>query len=98
MVILEEKISPDKKHKIVSFQMDLGAFDYSRVYWVIIPTNSDKSVPLDDYIIPDGYKAVDWNSKDEVIVEKWSPYYYRDVEVELRTGDKLNGVIVEIKQ
>jgi hypothetical protein len=97
MVILEQKVSADRKHKIISYHFDLGAFDYSRMYWAIIPTNLDKNKPLNDYILPDGYKAVDWNAKDEAMVEKWTPYYYKNEEVKLQSGDEFNGVMVELK-
>ena len=97
LVILEQKVSADRRHKIISYHFDLGAFDYSRMYWAIIPTNLDKNEPLNVYILPDGYKAVDWNAKDEAMVEKWTPYYYKNEEVKLQSGDEFNGVIVELK-
>ena len=97
IVILEEKIAADGKHKIVSYHFDLGAMDYSRMYWAIIPSNLDKNEPLNDYILPDGYKALDWNGKDEVVLVKWTPYYYIKEEVKLQSGDEFNGVMVELK-
>ena len=97
IVILEEKISPNKKHKIISYVFDHGAFDYSRTYWAIIPSNFDKTAALNDYIIPDGYKAIDWNFANEAIVKKWNPYYYKDKEIELKSGDKFKNVIMEIR-
>jgi hypothetical protein len=71
--------------------------DYSRVYWAIIPSNLNKNEPLNDYILPDGYKALDWNGKDEVILVKWTPYYYIKKEVKLQSGDEFNGVMVEVQ-
>ena len=97
IIILEEKISADKKHKIISYNFDLGAIGDSRVYWAIIPSNFDKKEPLNEYVIPDGYKAIDWNIKNEVVIEKWTPNYYKDDEVELKSGDEINGVIVEVR-
>jgi hypothetical protein len=97
IIILEEKISFDKKHKIISYNFDLGAIGDSRVYWVILPDDFDKKEPLNDYIIPDGYKAINWNIKNEAILEKWTPNYYKDEEVVLKSGDELNDVIVEVK-
>jgi hypothetical protein len=97
IVILEEKISHNKKHKIISYVFDLGAYGDSRVYWAIIPTNFDKTEPINEYIIPDGYKATDWNFADEAILKKWTPYYYKDEEIELKSGDKFENVIIEIQ-
>ena|ERR1051325_6434963 len=94
---LDEKISNDKKHKITEYYFDIGALGFSRVFWAILPLPFEENEPLNDYIIPDGYKAISWTNLDEVILEKWQPYYYKDKEIELKTGDTFNDTKVMIK-
>jgi hypothetical protein len=46
--------------------------------------------------MPDGYKANGWTADDELIVEKWEPYYYRQRLGELKDGDIFNVVKVKM--
>ena len=96
-ILMEEKISPNKDYKIIQYQFDHGAFGESRIFWAILPNPFDERKALNEYIIPDGYKALSWTNKNEVLIEKWVPYYYKDQEIDLKTGDVLSGVLIKIK-
>ena len=96
-ILIEEKISPNKNYKIIQYQFDQGALGESRIFWAILPNPFDEKKALNNYIIPDGYKALSWTNKNEAIIEKWVPYYYKDQEIDLKTGDVLNGVLIRIK-
>jgi hypothetical protein len=94
-VLISETESNNKKFKIVEYHFDHGAFDYSRTFWSITPTDNEK-LNLGDYLLPDGYKAVSWSTDNEAVIEKWEPYYYKDKEVDLKTGDVFNGVKIRV--
>jgi hypothetical protein len=90
-VLRSEKVSPDGKHKLIDYQFDLGALDYSRMFWAISPVNDDK-INLTEYLLPDGYKNLGWTSDNKAIIQKWKPYYYKREDIDLRSGDVLYGV------
>lgn len=97
LIIMEEYTSPNQKNKILVYQFDNGGLGYSRVFWAILPVPFDEKEGLNNYIIPDGYKAVGWSDKNELILEKWEPYYYKDKEVNLVSGNKWNNISIIIK-
>ena len=94
--ILVSKItSTDKKFKIVEYRFDNGAFGYSRMFWAITPAEN-KKLNLGDFLLPDGYKAIAWTDANEAVIEKWEPYYYKDKEVDLKSGDIFNEVKIRV--
>lgn len=94
-VLISEVVSNDKKFKIVEYQFDHGGFGYSRVFWAITPADNEK-LNLGDYLLPDGYKALSWTNDNEAVIEKWEPYYYKNKEVDLKTGDTFNDVKIRV--
>jgi hypothetical protein len=46
--------------------------------------------------LPDGFRAKGWSNQNELLVEKWEPYYYRQKLGDLKTGDTFNGVTVNL--
>jgi hypothetical protein len=46
--------------------------------------------------IPDGYQAKGWSEENDLLVEKWKPYYYRQKLGELKTGSLYKGVRVKL--
>ncbi|NQZ48034.1 MAG: hypothetical protein HRT63_10990 [Erythrobacter sp.] len=89
-VLISESISPNKKHKYYEYQFDNGGFGYSRVFWSVLENNENKS-DLEKGLIPDGYKIVGWTKENELILEKWEPYYEIN-KTELKNGTEVNGV------
>ncbi|WP_242919678.1 hypothetical protein [Pontibacter liquoris] len=92
-----ESISPNQGFRIVEYQFDQGAHGYSRMFWAIAPANKE-NINLKEYILPDGYKTLGWTSDNKAIIEKWEPYYYKDRDVTLKTGDKFNGVTLVLSK
>lgn len=97
LIILEETLSNKKDYRIIQYNFDLGAIGDSRIFWAIIPTKFDDKEPINDFILPDGYKAIGWTNKDEIILEKWEPHYYKNEEIEYKNGDKFDNLFVVIK-
>jgi hypothetical protein len=95
-VMLSDTISPNKKNKIIEYQFDHGGMGYSRVFWAIVPTDQEK-FNLEEYLLPDGYKARGWTKENNALIEKWKPYYYKSEKVDLKSGDKFNGVTIQIE-
>lgn len=87
--------SPDKKHRIVEYQFDHGAFGESRIFWAVVPAIIDDS-DLTRYLLPDGYKGIGWTHKNELMVQKWEPNYYKEQVVNLRSGDVFKNVPIII--
>ena len=46
---------------------------------------------LANYEIPDGYQAKGWSEENDLLVEKWELYYYRQKLGGLKTGDLYKG-------
>ncbi len=95
-VLISESISPNKKHKYYEYQFDNGGFGYSRVFWSVVENNKSQS-ELGKGLIPDGFRIKSWSSKSELILEKWKPYY-EIKEAELKSGTKINGVKIVLKE
>ncbi len=81
-VLLKSQISPNKKFQFFEYQFDNGGFGYSRVFWSVIK-NDSTVYELENGLLPDGYKAIAWTFDNELLIEKWEPYYYKDKEVKL---------------
>lgn len=97
-ILLSDQTSPNRRHRLLEYHFDHGAHGYSRIFWAIIPTNTDTTkIDLTDYILPDGYKAISWRSTGEAVIEKWEPYYSKDDGTVLNTGDMYLGIRIVVK-
>ena len=96
-VLLEDSVSPDKSKIYYHYTFDQGGSGYSRSFWAVTDTESEIK-NLEEYIIPDGYKAVGWTQENELILEEFDPTYYKDKDVELMTGTDFQGVRLRIKK
>jgi len=94
-ILLEDKPSPDRKHLLLAYRYDTGAFGYSRTFWAVTPPDY-QNINLADYKIPDRYIAEDWSEGGELLIKKWEPYYYPDEYVDLKTEDELYGVRIRL--
>lgn len=74
-VLLKSQISPNKKFQFFEYQFDNGGFGYSRVFWSVIKNDSTITA-LGKGLLPDGYKVLEWTDDNELLIEKWEPYYY----------------------
>ena len=95
-VLISESISPNKKNKYYEYQFDNGGFGYSRVFWSVIENNKNKS-DLEKGLIPDGFKIKGWTTENELILEKWNPYY-EIKKTELKSGTEINGVKITLTE
>jgi hypothetical protein len=96
-VLLNEQVSPSERFICYEYQFDNGGFGYSRVFWSVIE-NDPEQTKLEKGLLPDGYKAIEWTINDELVIEKWDPYYFKDKEVLLNSGDEFNGVKLKLKK
>lgn len=96
-VLIKSQISPNKKFQFFEYQFDNGAFGYSRVFWSVIK-NDSTIMALGKGLLPDGYKILEWTDDNELLIEKWEPYYYKDKEVELTDDSTINEVKIKFKK
>jgi hypothetical protein len=96
LIVLVDSISPDSNFRYITYKFDNGGFGYSRVFWTVFE-NTDKTKNLADTKIPDGYKITGWSKDNELILEKWEPYYFKDEDIEFKTGSEFNGIRLIIK-
>jgi hypothetical protein len=94
-IMLENIPSPNEQHRILIYHYDTGALGYSRAWWAVTPS-AYQDLDLTDYELPDGYMAKGWSSQNDLLVEKWEPYYYRQKLGELKTGEVFQGVKVKL--
>jgi len=94
-VVEENTLSPNKKFRLLIYRFDAGAFGDGRVFWAVTPADAINP-NLFNHELPDGYQANGWTADNELIVEKWEPYYYRERLGELKDGDIFNGVKVKL--
>jgi hypothetical protein len=95
-ILIDEKISNNEKLKLITYKYDIGTLGYSRVFWAVVPHEyGDLNLSL--FELPDGYKGVGWTNKNELIIEKWEPYYKVERAFELNDSDFYNGVRIKIK-
>lgn len=81
--------------KYYEYQFNTGAFGYSRVFWSLVKTSS-VNPDLSKSLIPDGYQIKGWSESDELILEKWEPYYYKSEEIDLSSGMEFLGVKIVV--
>jgi hypothetical protein len=88
-------LSPKGDARIVVYQHDTGAAGYGRVFWAVTAANTE-NVELDNFTLPDGYRADGWTQDGRLQVSKWQPYYdIRDNRI-LNEGNIFNGQIVSL--
>jgi len=97
LIIISDSISPSGKYKYYEYQFDNGGLGRGRVFWSVTENNGlEKNLYLEK--IPDGYKTKGWTINNELILEKWDPYYYKDKNVELNNGSEYNGIKIIIAE
>lgn len=96
-VLLKSQTSPNNNFQFFEYHFDNGGFGYSRVFWSVIRNDSTK-FELEKGLLPDGYKALEWTDGNELLIKKWEPYYYKDEEIELKSGDLINEVKLKLKK
>jgi hypothetical protein len=87
-VLLADSTSPDGNKKYFQYCYDHGGFGNSRVFWAVISIK-DTGLDLTKGLLPDGYKIVGWTSSNQLVIEKWTPYYYKSDSVELKSGMRI---------
>ena len=95
-VLISDSISPNKKYKYYEYQFDNGGFGYSRVFWSVIENIGNEN-DLEKGLIPDGFKIIGWTNENELILEKWKPYYNIKI-TELKNNTELNGVKITLTE
>jgi hypothetical protein len=93
--LLEEVLSPDGTHVLLTYNYDIGATGYSRVWWAVVP-RAYGGLNLAHYELPDAWRATGWSPSGEILVEKWVPYYYPDGDYSFETGDLFHGVTIRV--
>lgn len=96
LVLLSDSISPNNRYKYYEYKFDNGGFGYSRVFWSVIENNESEN-DLEKGMIPDGFKIVGWTNKNELILEKWKPYYEIN-KTELKNETEINGVKITLNK
>lgn len=96
LIIMKSEVSPNEKFQFFEYQFDNGGLGYSRVFWSVIK-NDVTIKELQHGLLPDGYRAVGWTEKNELIVEKWEPYYYKSEDINLKSGSIFNKVKLHLK-
>ena len=87
-VLLADSASPDGNKKYFQYCYDHGGFGYSRVFWAIVAIK-DSSLDLTKGLLPDVYKIVGWTKSNQLVIEKWTPYYYKSDSIELKSGMRI---------
>ena len=95
LIILSDSISPDEKYKYYEYQFDKGGLGYSRIFWSVIKKSEND---LGKGLIPEGYKIIGWNEKDELILKEWNPMSELRTVTELRNGTEINGIKMNIEE
>ena len=95
-ILLKSEVSPNQEHQFFEYQFDNGGFGYSRVFWSVIK-NDSTARDLENGILPDGYIAIEWTNDNQLVIEKWEPYYFKDPAIELKSGDTINRVMLKLR-
>lgn len=98
-VMRENTLSPDGRHRLITFQIDRGAFGDGIGRAAITPPEYE-NLNLAKYEIPLCYESFGWTDANELIVsvEEYSPNITicEPKQYELKTGDILQGVKVQV--
>ncbi len=95
LIILSDSISPNKKYKYYEYQFDKGGLGYSRIFWSAIE-NDKKENDLGKGLIPQGFKIIGWNEKNELLLREWHPTSELKTVSELQSGTIINGMKINI--
>jgi len=95
LIILSDSISPNKKYKYYEYQFDKGGLGYSRIFWSVIKANE---TDLGKGLISEGYKIIDWNENNELILKEWNPTYELKTVSKLKNGTEINGIKINITE
>lgn len=95
LIISKESSSPDNMYKYYEYQFDNGGLGYSRLFWSVIK-NDNKEHNLENGILPNGYKVIGWTENNELILEKWAPYYDSQPKYILENKSKHKGIKINI--
>ena len=95
-ILLKDSVSPNGQFEYYEYQFDNGGLGYSRVFWAVI-NKTDEDLNLKKFNLPDGYRIIGWSSVNELEIEEWKPYYYKDEEVKLKDGSFFNNVKLKIE-
>jgi hypothetical protein len=94
-ILIDEKISKDKKLKLITYKLDIGALGYSRIYWAVVPQQY-RDLNLRSFELPDGYKGIGWTDRNQLLVEEWVPYYHIERQFKLNDGELYKGAQIKI--
>ena len=95
LIILSDSISPNKKYKYYEYQFDKGGLGYSRIFWSAIE-NDKMENDLGKGLIPQGFKIIGWNEKNELLLREWNPTSELKTVSELQSGTIINGMKINI--
>ena len=93
LIILSDSISPNEKYKFYEYQFDKGGLGYSRIFWSVIKTNESD---LGKGLISEGYKIIDWNENNELILKEWNPTSELKTVSKMKNGTEINGIKINI--
>ena len=91
-VMRENKLAPDGNHRIIEFDIDIGALGYSG--WQAITPSDYEDLNLAKYKLPRCVDAFGWTDESELIVsiEDCNPFEQNEV----KAGNILQDVKVQI--
>ena len=95
LIILSDSISPNEKYKFYEYQFDKGGLGYSRLFWSVIKTNESD---LGKGLISEGYKIIDWNENNELILKEWNPKSELKTVSKMKNGTEINGIKINIEE
>lgn len=91
-VMRENTISPNKKHRIIDYDIDVGALGFHGET-AITPVDYQE-LNLAGYTIPNCYNALGWTDASELIIAMEGCNSYK--QSELKTGDIFQNVKVQV--
>ena len=91
LIILTDSISPNKEYKYYEYQFDKGGLGYSRIFWSVIKIDENEN-DLGKGLIPEGYKIIGWNEKNELNLREWNPTSELKTVSKLKNGTIINGI------
>ena len=95
LIILSDSISPNKKYKYYEYQFDKGGLGYSRIFWSVIENDKIEN-DLGKGLIPQGFKIIGWNEKNELLLREWNPTSELKTVSELQSGTIINGMKINV--
>ena len=96
LVVIKSQLSPNAMFQFFEYKFDNGGFGYSRVFWSVVKNDSTID-ELENGLLPDGYKAIEWTNDYELIIKKWEPYYSKGKEPKMTLNSTINEVKLIVK-